>query len=302
VLNNRARPEHIKTLEALAADPALTERELFALTEVAAKFAEEGALPVVQRLAKHPAAPVRAQLATHLYLNADKKLKERKTLLLELSNDAAPEVRAAALRAFGDFYTSDKSMVQRVADALAKDAAPEVKAAALQTISWAAHYASVDVVYAAVLPHVTSPFLEVRQTLADQVSSLPDDPRLDGIVKALLADAEVAVRRRMAWQSCNLGEFQRLAPLFAAAATADAAVEVRGDALQGLTRLMPLDQALALYAERLAKDQAEVVYWGVVNGLREVKQEPAARAMLEQVASSRTYSEPARVARDILSE
>jgi hypothetical protein len=65
---------------------------------------------------------------------------------------------------------------------------------------------------------------------------------------------------------------------------------------------MPLGDAVKLYQDRLAKDQAEVVFYGVVNGLRNVKDEPQARALLQHLASTSPYPDPARSAREILEQ
>jgi hypothetical protein len=64
VLNNRAKPEHIKALEAMAALPGLSSDLMREVVTVAAKFAEEGAFPLVQRLASHADPSVRATYAT----------------------------------------------------------------------------------------------------------------------------------------------------------------------------------------------------------------------------------------------
>ena len=73
VLDNRAKPEHIKALTALASRD-LPEALMQELVSVAAKFAEEGAMPLVQQLARHSAPEVRARMATALYLDADSEL------------------------------------------------------------------------------------------------------------------------------------------------------------------------------------------------------------------------------------
>src|SRR5690606_23323083 len=59
VLDNRAKPEHIRALEALAGRELPSELMQEVVT-VAAKFAEEGGMPLVQQLAKHAMPEVRA--------------------------------------------------------------------------------------------------------------------------------------------------------------------------------------------------------------------------------------------------
>src|SRR5690606_31886250 len=98
VLDNRAKPEHIRALEALAARD-LPEELMEEVVTVAAKFAEEGGLPLVQQLARHPSPAVRARLASALYFDADRDLEGRRELILQLCQDSDASVRANAFQA-----------------------------------------------------------------------------------------------------------------------------------------------------------------------------------------------------------
>jgi hypothetical protein len=117
----------------------------------------------------------------------------------------------------------------------------------------------------------------------------------------MLSDQSMEVRRRMAWQSCNMSDHPELAPLFVRAATQDTSLEVRADTLHGLTRLMPLGDAVALYRQRLAVDASESTGYGVVNGLRDHTDDPAAKKLLEELAGGAGYARVAKYAREVLS-
>lgn len=258
ILNNRARPEHIQVLTALVENPILTKRLMREVIEVAAKFAEEGALPLVRMLATHPDPEVREELALQLYLNTDPKLKERKQLLVQLAGDQSPSVRATAYRAFATF-ADDQKLVSQAAAALSRDDSPDVQKAIISAIAPAHFHGQRDLVFDTLLLNTKNPHAEVRAEVADSCHWLPKDARLSAIVSALLTDASVEVRRRMAQQAVNMSEHPELASLFVKAATQDPAPEVRADALSGLARIMPLADAVAIYRERLASDAAPTV-------------------------------------------
>ncbi len=298
ILNNRARPEHIKALEAMANDAGTTKRLMREVVEVAAKFAEEGALPLVKNLANHADPEIRAELATQLYLNADPKLKERKQLLLQLAQDPDAGVRANAFAAFSSF-AEDPQIVQLAVRGLHQDPSPDVQKAAVRAISPAHYYGQKDLVFDTFVNHLRNPHAEVRQEIADNCHWLPEDPRLGQLVSSLLRDESPEVRRKMAWQSVNMSEHPELASLFVAAATQDPALEVRADALHGLSRLMPLGDAIALYRQRLAVDMSESVGYGVLNGLRDQLDEPNAKQLVQELTRSQ-YTRVAQYARSLL--
>jgi hypothetical protein len=300
ILNNRARPEHIKALEAMSKDPGTTPRLMREVIAVAAKFAEEGALPLVEQMTRHQDPDVRAELATQLYLNADPKLRERKAFLLLLARDPDAGVRANAFASFSTF-AEDPQVVNLAVEAINRDTSPDVQKACVRAISPAHYYGQKDLAFNTLLAHTKNPHAEVRQEIADACHWLPADPRLAQIVGALLVDQSVEVRRRMAWQSVNMSEHPELAQMFIKVATQDPSLEVRADALHGMSKLMPVGDAVAFYRQRLAQDVSEAVGYGVVNGLRDHKDEPAARQLLTELGSSQ-YSRVAQYARETLKD
>ncbi|MBN2358556.1 MAG: HEAT repeat domain-containing protein [Deltaproteobacteria bacterium] len=282
VLNNRATPEHIKALEAMAVDPSLSSDMMREVVTVAAKFAEEGGLPLVRQLASHRDPEVRTEMATRLYFDADKELPERKQLILALTDDADPGVRAAAYRAFADF-SDDRAMVERAVQAAARDQSPDVQTACLSAITIAHHHGMADLVLDTLQQHTQNQNSSVREELADCVHWLPVDPRTATIVQALLSDPSVEVRRKMAWQACNMSEHQELKELFMRAATSDPDEEVRGNALGGMDRLMPLPEALKFLRSRLAADPTEKTAWGCFNVVKFQMEDGGARALMEEL-------------------
>jgi len=282
VLNNRATPEHIKALETMAADPTLTSDMMREVVTVAAKFAEEGGLPLVQRLCKHSDPTVRQEMATRLYLDTDKALPERKPLILQLTEDADPGVRAAAYRSFSDF-SEDRTMVQRAVTQAAKDPSPDVQKACLASITIAHHHGMADLVLDTFLHHTKNQNSPVREELADCIHWLPVDPRTATIVQTLLSDPSVEVRRKMAWQACNMSEHQELKELFMRAATSDADEEVRGNALGGMDRLLPLPDAIKFLRSRLATDPNEKTAWGCFNVVKYQMEDGGARALMQEL-------------------
>ena len=282
VLNNRASKEHIKALEAMAADRTLSEDIRREVIVVAAKFAEEGALPLVERLAHDPDPEIRREMASRLYFDADRELPDRRRLLVALTDDPDPGVRAAAYRAFADF-TGDEALVKKAIDQASRDASPDVQKACLAAVALAHHHGFTDAVLAAFVAHTRNPQSGVRAELADCVHWLPADPRTTQVVQALLADRDVEVRRKMAWQAVNLAEHPELRDLYLRAATQDPDEEVRGNALGGIDRFLPLGEAIALLRRRLAEDPTEKTAWGCFNVVKFQQEDAGARAFMQEL-------------------
>lgn len=298
LLDDRARPENIATLEGIARDPNTPRRLMNQVVEVTAKFAEEGAMPLFLELARHPNPEVRSSVATYAWISTSKKAKERKGIILDLTRDPEGEVRAKAFGALTGFV-SDPNVVSSVVQALHQDPSPDVKRACVRALSAAHSHGHLDLVFENLIGQLQSPFLEVREELPQALHWLPADPRLTQLVTALLRDASPEVRRKMAWQSVNMHQHPELGALFVRTACEDPSLEVRADALQGLTRLLPLGDAVALYRQRLAADVSELVGRSVVYGLRDHKDEPLARALLNELVQS-PYGAVGRTARETL--
>ena len=299
VLDDRARPEHNRALETLASRnlPAELMEEV---VSVAAKFAEEGGLPLVQRLMKHPQPSVRKRLATCLYLDADRDLPGRRELILELCRDADVGVRAAAFGACASLH-EDLDVMRLVATSAAQDPSPDVQKACISCIALSHHYGGTDLVFATYLDHVQhNPNSVVRQEVAESLHWLPTDNRLTQLVTMLLQDPSSEVRRALAWQSCNMGDHPELRDLFLHAATGDPDEAVRADALRGVDKFLPLPEAVTFLRQRLTQDRNEKAHWAALNAVESHMPDPHARGLLEEIADG-PFASAAERAREILS-
>jgi len=283
VLNNRAKPEHIKSLEALAVAPGLSEDLMREVVTAAAKFAEEGAFPLVQRLAKHPDPAVRAELATRLYLDAERDLKGKKELLLSMVDDPEALVRKAVFGAFAGF-NDDKAVMELAAKRIATDASPDVQRACLSALALAHHHGMKELVFTTFVAQLKNPRSEVRKELSESLHWLPEDPRLTEIVLGLLKDGDIEVRRSMAWQACNMGDHTELKDVFLKALT-DPDEEVRGNVLGALERLMPFPEAAKILRERMKSDPNEKTFWGAFNCAK-FTDDPEGKKIMRELTSA----------------
>lgn len=298
VLDDRARAEHIRALEALAGRD-LPEALMEEVVSVAAKFAEEGALPLVQRLARHPAAGVRRRLATALYLDAARDLAGRRELIVGLCQDADPGVRAAAFGACASLV-EDPEIVRWVAACAGHDPSPEVQSACLSAISLGHHYGSLDVVLNTYLEHAQrNPHADARKQVAESLHWLPADERLTRVVGILFSDGSAEVRRALAWQGCNMGEHPELRDMYLHVATSDPDESVRADALRGVPNFLDLPAAVSFLRQRLAVDRNESAYWAALNAVESHLPAPEARALLQEIARG-PFSSAAGRAREAL--
>ncbi len=286
VLNNRASREHIKALEAMADERTLKDPDMMReVVSVAAKFGEEGAWPLVARLAAHDSPDVRAEMATRLYLDADKEIAERKPLLLAMAGDPDAGVRAAAVRSFAEF-TSDRAVVDKAVQILGADASPDVQKSAVSALAIAHHHGAKDLVLDTLLLHAqNNPHTVVREEIADAVHWLPEDARAATLVQTLITDKSVEVRRRMAWQSVNMSEHPELREIFVRAAVDDADEEVRGNALGGMDRLMALPDAITFLKKRLVEDPTEKTAWACFNVVKFQMEDSGAQAFMKELTT-----------------
>lgn len=283
VLNNRAKPENIKALEAMAAQPGLSSDLMREVVTVAAKFAEEGAFPLVQRLAKHADPSVRAEMATRLYLDAEPDLPGKKDLLLAMAKDSDAGVRKAVFGAFAGF-NSDKAVMEMVARHIATEASPDVQRACLSALALAHHHGMKDLVFTTFVAQLKNPSSEVRKELSESLHWLPVDPRLTEIVVTLMKDSSVEVRRAMAWQACNMSEHPELKDVFLGGLK-DADEEVRGNVLGALDRFMPFPEAAKIFREKMKTDPTEKTFWGVFNCAK-FTEDPEGKKILKELTTA----------------
>lgn len=300
ILNNRARPSDIAALEAFAADPDLTHDHRRAVVTAATRFADEGAAPLLARLARDPDPEIREQVARSLHHEADEGLPCRLELVLQLAQDADVTVRRSAVAALGIFHESLPAM-QLAVTLASTDRSAEVRAAALEALAYAHFSGQLELVVSTYEACVASPIVEVRIAIASRVSMLPPDPRVTAIVRALLADPSSEVRSKMAWAGVHMTEHPELEPLFRQVAETDAAPEVRAEAVSGMRGFLTPAAAIAYARARFAADGSEPMCWTAIDVARAFDHEQTAAALLEDVTRC-NYANAAASARDALRE
>jgi len=299
VLNNRAKPEHIQALSSMAADPivASDRRLMREVVAVAAKFAEEGAGPLVQWFAQHPNPEVRKETADRLRFDADDSFMDKRNILTHLAADPDAGVRAAAIGGLSA-HNDEAAMVHDFAQRSLSDPSPEVQAACISALTLSHHHGFADLVFSTFQQHLGNPHVKVRKELAESLHWLPTDPRLAALVHHLLNDPSPEVRRAMAWQGINMGEHPELRELFIRACD-EPDEEVAQDALKGMGRLLGFDEAARFYRHRMAVRPTESTYWGVYYGICNDLEEPAARGLMQELTRSH-FADVASAARDSL--
>lgn len=286
LLDGHARKEHIKLLRELisAGGDDDFRRELIT---AAAKFAEEGALPLIKELAKSPDAKVREQVADQLRFAAEDKFRGKLGVLESMADDPEPAVRAAVIGAYSD-YRDKKKLMKQVAQKLDSDPSPEVQAACISTLCLLHDYKQGPLAVEMYQKHLKNPNRKVRQEIAENLHWFPktEAATVQQMAEQLLSDNDAEVRRKMAWYCTNMHKFPGLSTKAKQVAANDPDAKVRGDMLSGMQALLPTDQLVAFYRERLATDANEHVAWGVYSGLNHDEHKgPQADALMRELAS-----------------
>lgn len=298
ILNNRSRPSDIAELEAFAADAHLTPDLRRAVVTAATKFADEGAAPILAKLAKDPDPDIREQVARSLHFEADDGLPGRLEMIVALTGDADVTVRRAAACALSAFSENVHAM-QLAAQLAAHDPSPDVRAEALESLALAHYNGQLELVLSTYEAHVQAPMPAVRKAIASRVSMLPPDPRVGAIVRTLLGDADPEVRKKMAWYGVNMTEHPDLEPLYRRVAEGDADPEVRAEAVYGMRGFLSPKDAIAYARKRLALDATERMCWTAINVARAHDDEGDAKGLLQDVTRC-NYADAASSARDAL--
>lgn len=298
ILNDRARPTDISELEAFA-DGNLSNDLRRAVVAAATKFADEGAAPLLARFAKDPDADVREHVARCLHYEADEGLPGRLELIVSLTSDPDVSVRRAAASALGAF-TDNAGAMQLAVDLAARDASPDVKSEALEAIAYSHYNGMLELVLTTYQQHLSSPHVDVRKAIAGRIGTLPPDPRINGLVEALLTDRSPEVRKKMAWYGVNMSDHPHLAPLFRRVAETDPDEDVRAEAVYGVRGFLSATDAIAFASARLAADPTEKMAWSAMNVARSCDEEKSASRALLTAVSKCQFADPASQARDEL--
>ena len=294
LLNGRARKEHIATLAALSKDANLPSALFDQLIVAAARFAEEGALSIFEGFLRSKEANVRRRAVQALRSHSD-EFYGKKSLILEMAQDADPGVRAEAVASLPP-YLAETRVFDLLQSALEKDADPKVREAAAGALALGYHHYAPKLILDIYEKHLQSPNEGLRAQIAQSLSGFPaaELGRTRRMIEALLQDPSIRVREIMAFQLSHLGledaspRFRELAPLAQRVAESDPSAEVRKNALAALAHLMEPDEAVDYYLERVQSATSEAELYAMVNGVLydRAKSSPQAKALIEAVARS----------------
>jgi len=301
LVDNRVQPHHLQALHAVASTPGLDDETFEQVIIAATKFAEEGALPLVQQLARDPRSEVREKVASNLRFNAADKFDGKRELLVQLAQDQVPAVRKAAIGAISCFR-DDQQMMHWVANMADADPDAGVQAACISTLSLVHHNGMGELALAVYDKHAQNPNAKVRSTIAEQLSWQPQTAmqRVWGIAQKLAQDPDEEVRRSLAFQFCNMEKMPQLLPIAQHMAQQDPSAEVRREALGSMSALMPPQHAAALYGQLFAQARSEDDVWPLVRGLRHHREDGNVKRVLTQIGQS-PFSGAADAAREALS-
>lgn len=299
LLDGFVRKEHLKLLSDLAAQRASDRDFLREVITAAAKFADEGALPLIKELARSPDPGVREEVAQQLRFAASDKFRGKLDLLQSMAADPVDAVRAAVIGAYSDFRDNKKLMLW-VAEQQEKDPSPQVQAACISTLALLHHHKQGDLTIKVYQRALQSPHQAVKKEVCENLQWLGEENEaaIRGLAERLLADADPEIRRVMAWHFVNLRDFPRLQPLVQRAA-ADPDPKVRADALFGMSSVTPTPELVAFYRRRLGEEPTEEIHWGVLSGLRDHSDTDEGAALLRELAAS-PLGDIARSARESL--
>lgn len=285
LVDNRVKPEHLQTLYGVANIPGIDQETFDQVIVAACKFAEEGALQLVQQLAQAGDPHIRKSVAQNLWFNAADKFAGKRELLIQLAQDQDSSVRAAAVQSFTCFR-DDQQIMHGIAGQIDREQSPEVQVAGIGALAGAHHHGLGELVFAVFEKHAQNQHSDVRKEIASRLSSLPKQyfQRIWGLAQRLLQDPDEDVRAAMAYQFRNMSEMPQLLPL-AQGALNDPSPQVRRDALGSVASLMKPEQAIAFYAQVLGNDQTSETGWAVLSGLRDHADHPQGKKLLLQLTN-----------------
>ncbi|WP_394849805.1 HEAT repeat domain-containing protein [Pendulispora brunnea] len=300
LVDNRVQPQHLHVLYSLANSPGLDEDMFTEVIVAAAKFAEEGALPLVQQLAVHPDPEVRERVAWNLYSRAAEKFPGKRELLLQLSQDASPAVRAEAVRGLSQFV-DEQGLAQWLVQRAESDPEPEVQAAGIKALHLGSHHGLLDFSLAVYEKHLQNPHPLVRKEIAYGVSYIPADAvqRTAAIVQRLAQDPEESVRDALAEEFADMSDTPQLLPVVQYMAQHDPSPKVRRRALGSMGALMQPKEAAAYYGQCLAQARGEDDLWPIIYGLCEHARWPEVQPILSHIGQL-PYPDIANAAREAM--
>jgi len=301
LVDNRVRPEHLQTLYAIANMPGLDDETFEEVVIASTKFAEEGALQLVQQFAANPSAKVREQVASNLRFNAADKFNGKRELLVALAQDQSPEVRRAAIGALTS-YNDDQQIAYWIANLTDTDPSPEVQAECISTLALVHYHGLGELSLAVSEKHAGNASPVVRKNVARNLSNQPAPAmqRVWGIAQRLAQDPDEDVRRALAFEFNNMQKMPQLLPIVQQMAQQDPSAEVRKDALGGMAALMQPAQVAQYFGHMMQQAQSEDDLWTVLNALRSHREHAPIKQLLTHLGQSQ-YPNVANAARETLS-
>lgn len=301
LVDNRVRPEHLQTLYAFANLPGLDAETFEQVVIASTKFAEEGALTLVQQFAQNPSAKVREQVASNLRFNAAEKFNGKRELLVALAQDQSPEVRKAAIGALTCF-NDDQQIVYWVANMTDTDPDPDVKGECISSLALAHHHGMGEVSLAVFEKHCANADPTVRKSVARNLSSQPPPAmqRVWGIAQRLAQDPDEEVRSALAFEFNNMSDMPQLLPIVQAMAQNDPSAQVRKEALGGMAALMQPAQVAQYFGPLVQQAHAEEDQYAVLNAIRRHSDHAQIKGLLTTLGQSR-FPNVADAAREALS-
>ncbi len=300
LVDGRVKKEHLAFLQELLG--VTGDRHFYdEVIEAAARFAEEGALPVVQRLAVSPDPRIRTEIARQLRFSAADRFPGKRELLESMLADPEGEVRAAAIGALTE-WRDDDALVRRIAGLIDSDPSTDVKVAVIDFLCLVHNYRSGTLGLEVFERHVNNPDENVRKEIVQSLHWQPETEvvRVAGLVQKLCNDPSGEVRRSMAFQFHNLGDMKQLIPLGLALLERDPSEQIQAEALGGVGSIMEPEAGVQLAEKYLAGNPSERLLWGALDVARHHKDHPRGKALLQRLAAS--GRECANAAQEELSE
>lgn len=295
VIGDEATPENVAALQGYLSSVDQDDDEILEVIEAAARFGRAGGLALLEPLLDHSRSKVREKIAWSIGLYAD-DVGKGLILLQKMVDDPDIHVRAQVIDAMSNF-DGNGVVMQQLSD-LAQDRQTPLPIRRKLPFALRRSWKFESVVWPGLVALASDEDTEVRERVADVMSSYTEAEGAPQLVEALLADPEAGVRAKMAYEICNfpedkVGGFQ---VLLEGLASDDDDGRVRTSALSSLAKGRPVDEVVAYYRGWMERDPSEDVLRGIVHGIK-FEEEPEYKLLLSELSNC-PFPSVAREARD----
>lgn len=285
LLKDKAGPDDIKLLDSLCQAETFPKVVRWALLDAVARLAHRGSWYLVEQLVTHQDEKVRAAMVSSVCYKTLDTFPEKKTFVVQMAGSADPKVRAEAVGCLY-MYSKEPEILAKLIQISKEDTEGLVQAKALEALA-RSQYHSNDAVLDIFLEHAkNNTNLLARVKIANVVSWFPTEERTSQIFALLVKDANVEVRRELADNFYDMQKHPEFFDGYLSLAKTDTDEKVRASIISGMKFIFPAQQAIAFVAERLPVDNTEAVCNAYVSLLGKFLDEPAARSLMTQLASS----------------